>query len=84
MSGNANFRADGTSSASKDKQWSAFDQLPRTIREALAEAAFDWAAYPILRWWNSGRYKTAKDLAKRIKQWDSDQIKKDRKRVWKM
>lgn len=68
--------------AKPKNQWKAFDELPRTVREALANAAFDWAAYPVWRWWNSGQYKSAKDLAKQIAVWDKTQIKKDSNRVW--
>ena len=76
------FKSRGVSYASKDKQWLAYERLPPSVRAALQQAAFEWAPYPIWRWFEGGRY-TAKELVRKIKQWDADQIKRDSKRVWK-
>ena len=40
---------------------------------------FDWAAYPIKRWFDQGRF-TAKELTEHIRRWDRDQHAKDVKR----
>jgi hypothetical protein len=81
MSGNARFRSGGVSYASKDKQMAAFDALPKSIREALAGAAFDWAPYPVKLRFERGT-KSSKEWVKLIAKWDRDQITKDAKRVW--
>jgi hypothetical protein len=81
MSGNTNFRSGSVSYASKDKQMAAYDKLPPTIRQALANAAFNWASYPLHQRFQRGS-RTAKEWAKLIAKWDADQIAKDRTRVW--
>ena len=63
--------------ASTERQMKAFDRLPRSVRAALANAAFAWAPYPIWRWFEAGRY-TAKELVKQIDRWDRKQIARDR------
>lgn len=69
--------------ASREAQMKAYDSLPRVIREALANAAFDWAPYPIARRFNRAtRHDMAKRLAADIARWDADQVAKDRVRVW--
>jgi hypothetical protein len=83
MANNANFKASGTSYASREKQMAAYDQLPCSIREALANAAFDWAAYPIRRRFERGQ-RRAKEYVAIIRKWDRDQIAKDRVRVWRI
>ncbi len=59
----------------------AYDALPKSIREALANAAFAWAPYPIKYRFERGT-KPAKEWVKLIAKWDRDQIAKDRTRVW--
>jgi uncharacterized protein DUF6525 len=81
MRGNSNFSAGRASYASLENQMAAFDRLPRSVREALANAAFDWAAYPIRSRFESGRM-SAKAIVQAIGQWDRKQIDKDRKKVW--
>ena len=76
MSHNSTIRTASYSTASKDKQWAAFEALPKSAREALANAAFDWAPYPINRDWQAGRWKTAKALCTTIAQWDQKQMRK--------
>jgi hypothetical protein len=74
-------KADSVSRASKANQWAAYDRLPPSVRAALQNAAFDWAAYPIHRDFERG-VRTAKETVKAIREWDRKQITKDRKRVW--
>lgn len=81
MSANAGFSSGAASYASREKQMAAYDRLPPSIRVALANAAFDWAPYPIRKWFESGR-RTAKQLVGDVAKWDREQIAKDRKRVW--
>ena len=78
---NAKFKASGVSYASKAKQMEAYDRLPASVRAALANAAFDWAPYPIRRWFEAGRF-SAKEIVKKVAKWDRDQIAKDQSRVW--
>ena len=78
---NANFRSGSSSYATKQAQMDAYDALPRSVREALANAAFAWAPYPINKRFQSGR-RSAKELVKDVHRWDRDQIAKDRTRVW--
>ena len=73
---NGAIRSGSYSTASKDKQWAAFDALPKSAREALTKAAFDWAPYPINRDWQAGRWKNAKALCATIAQWDERQIRR--------
>jgi Family of unknown function (DUF6525) len=82
MAKQGGFKSGSYSYASEDSQWRAYERLPPSVRLALQEAAFDWAAYPIWRAFEAGRYKSAKELVRKIKEWDAKQIKKDRKRVW--
>jgi hypothetical protein len=78
---NSKIKSGSYSYASKDKQMEAFDRLPRSIRVALANAAFAWAPYPLWRRYeNMGR--AASYWVAQIAKWDADQIAKDRKRVW--
>jgi hypothetical protein len=67
--------------ASKDKQWAAFEKLPRTVRDALNEAARPWAPYTIWRRWEAGKYKSAAALVKEIQRWDRDAVKKASRHV---
>ena len=59
----------------------AYDALPPAIREALGNAAFSWAPYPIYQRFRRGGLR-ADVYAKVNAQWDRNQIAKDRKRVW--
>jgi len=78
---NANFKSGSSSYASKEAQMAAYDALPRSVREALANAAFDWAPFPVNKRFQRGQ-RSAKELCKDITRWDRDQIAKDRTRVW--
>jgi uncharacterized protein DUF6525 len=66
--------------ASHESQWRAFERLPRSVRDALNEAAFAWAPYPIWRSWEAGRFKDAKALVKEIRRWDRQAIARREKR----
>lgn len=77
---NASQRTSSYSYAKKENQYLAFERLPRSVREALNDAAFSWAPYPIWRRWEAGKYKDAKTLIKEIKRWDRDCHKRDCKR----
>jgi hypothetical protein len=78
---NAGFTGGRGSYATTEKQMEAFDRLPRSVRAALAGSVFNWAAFPIHRWFEAGRY-SAKGLVKQIDAWDRKQIARDRARVW--
>jgi hypothetical protein len=69
--------------ASLEKQMAAYDALPRSMREALAGAAFNWAAYPIKQQFEREE-ASAKDWVRRICQADQQQIERDRLRVWRI
>jgi hypothetical protein len=57
----------------------AFDKLPPTLRQALANAVFDWATQPILTLWRRDGLNV-KEIAKRIAKWDREMIAKAYKR----
>lgn len=76
--GNNNFSS-SVSHAPLQKQMEAYDKLPPTIRRALQDAAFNYAAYPVRRYYENGG-KPAVYWAKKIAQWDRDVIEKDRRR----
>lgn len=78
--GNAH-RSGSVSYASKEKQMAAYDALPKSMREALANSPFNWAAYPIKQRFERGALN-AKTWVGLIAQWDAEQIAKDRTRVW--
>lgn len=83
MGNNSNFSSGATfSGAHGDLHY--FDQLPPSARQALANAAFDWSSGATFNRWKRGArgYKTGKDVAARVGEWDAQQIAKDRKRVW--
>ena len=42
-------------------QWLALERLPRSVRDALNDAIYPWAPYPLWRRWNAG-VASAKDL----------------------
>lgn len=62
----------------------AFDKLPPTARQAIANAAFSWAPQPVLTRWRRGvpGYHTGKAIATKVQEWDRKQIAKDLKLVW--
>lgn len=74
----------GSYRSSRENSLAAFDKLPPSAREALANAAFDWAPQPIVTSWRRGvtGMKTGKEIAARVAEWDAQQIAKDRSRVW--
>lgn len=58
-----------------------FDQLPPSARQALAEAAFSWSSGAVLNRWKRGSkgYKTGKEIAARVSEWDKKVIAKERR-----
>jgi hypothetical protein len=81
MASNTTLSGGRKSYASREKQFAAYDRLPRSVRAALANAAFDWAPFPIRHHFERGRY-TAKRLVELVAIWDAQQIARDQKRVW--
>lgn len=72
MGNNANFSSGSTfRGALKDLDY--FDKLPPTARQALANAVFDWSSGAVFNRWKAGRrgYKTGKDVASRVSEWDA-------------
>jgi hypothetical protein len=65
-----------------ENRMAAFDKLPKSAREALANAAFSWAPQPIVTRWKRGDrgYKTGPSIAKLIPKWDEDKHAKDVKK----
>jgi hypothetical protein len=82
MGKNGAIKTGNYSYAKKETQWKAYESLPPSVRAALQQAAFDWAAYPIWRRFEGGKIG-AKDLVKAISQWDAEQIKRDQKNTGK-
>ena len=64
-------------SHTKPDMW-YFDQLPPSARQALANAAFNWSAGAVLNRWKraSPGYKTGKQIAANVADWDAKAIKK--------
>lgn len=67
--------------ASNDKQMAAYDSLPRSVREAIANGYQNWATYPIARRWNQGRYKDAAALVATIDRWNREAAEEDRAKL---
>ena len=67
----------------RDDLW-YLEQLPPSARQALYDAAFDWAAGWVYTRWKRGTpgFKTGPEVAARIAEADAQQIAKDRRRVW--
>lgn len=62
------------SHASQEKQWQAFERLPRSVRDVLNDAACKWAPWPIWLEWNSGKFKDGMALAREIKARDRREV----------
>lgn len=58
-----------------------YDQLPKSAREALANANFNWATGRMLKSFETNRMR-AKELVKYIKKIDDELAAKERKKVW--
>jgi hypothetical protein len=54
----------------------AFDKLPKSAREALANAVADWVPQPILTWHNRQRrgYETGAEIAATIERWNREEL----------
>ena len=63
----------------------AYDQLPRSARDALKEAQSNYTCQKLLKLFNAGRYR-APDLVKLVRAWDRQKIAAVRKqeRKWGM
>jgi hypothetical protein len=74
--------ANSKGSYSCKDRWGAYEQLPPSARKALQDAAFNWAAQPILTRWKRGArgYKTGTDIVARVAEYDRDAHRKDVKR----
>lgn len=70
----------GSYNVTTENQMKAYDKLPPSARKALQDAAFDWAVPPVVTYWRNGRkgYKTGKDIAARIVEWDQKKLAKRR------
>jgi hypothetical protein len=68
----------GSYCVTSENNMKAYDKLPPSARKALQDAVFDWACPPIVTRWRNGRkgYKTGKDLAARIAEWDQKKLAK--------
>lgn len=69
----------GSYHTTPENNLAAFDRLPRSVRAALANADFSWAAAPIRTSFERGRM-TAAEIVKAIRKWDTDKHKRDVKR----
>lgn len=64
--------------STRENSYAAYDKLPPTAKQALQEAAFDWAVQPIKTRWTKGMkgYRTGKEIAATIAKWDREKIAK--------
>ncbi len=69
----------GTSKETKGLHY--YEQLPRSVRVALASAKFSWSTRSFLKRFESGQMK-AKDLVKYIQKIDDEMAAKERVKVW--
>lgn len=81
--GNASQRSGSTFNGAHDDFY-YFDKLPPSARKALADAAFDWSSGAVYNRFKKAAkgYRTGKEIAQTVPQWDKKQIAKDKKRVW--
>lgn len=70
----------GTSHEARTMEY--YDRLPKSARQALQDARFDWATRSLLRSFEAGRFKDGKRLAKHIEEIDLAAAVKERKRIW--
>lgn len=69
----------GTSRETKTLQYC--DGLPRSVREALKEAKFNWAVRNLVKRFETGQM-SAKELVKHIRKIDDEMAAKERVKVW--
>jgi hypothetical protein len=62
----------GTYRSTLEKLMRAYDELPPTVRRALANAIFDWAAPPLLRDYLDG--KSARKIIKDLARWEQEEL----------
>lgn len=70
----------GNSRGSASPAINKYDKLPHSVKLALQNARFAWAAGWVYRYWQGGM--NAKDLVKHIEKVDRAEAIKQRKRIW--
>lgn len=73
--------SNGSGSSREIRTMAYFDRLPRSARQALAEANFDWACRAYLRAFENGSMNAAA-LVKHIRKADRDLARKRRLSTW--
>lgn len=68
--GNSN----GTYQTTREASMRAYDKLPPMVREAVANAAFDWAPQPIVTLLRKGH--SPERIVAAVAAWDEKEIKK--------
>jgi hypothetical protein len=71
----------GSYRTTRELKMAAFDKLPADVRQALANAAFDYVPQPILTKLKRG--SSAHSLIVLIDRWDKNRIVSDRRRIWR-
>jgi hypothetical protein len=79
MAGNSGGAASNRGFESRTMDY--FDRLPRSVREAVANARFDWRLHGWLARFERGEIK-ARDLVKRVHDVDHTEAAKTRRRTW--
>jgi len=69
----------GSSQETRTLQY--YEQLPRSVRAALANARFDWATRGFLKKFEGNRM-SAKELVKYIERIDAELAAKERAKIW--
>jgi hypothetical protein len=72
VSGNDN----GTYWTTLEAMMRAFDELPPSVRRALANAVFDWATPPLLREYHDG--KSPRKIIKDLARWEREELELER------
>jgi len=67
----------GSYYSKRENSLAAYDKLPPSARQALQNAAFDYAPQPIVTAWRNGRkgFKTGGEIAARVAEWDAKRTK---------
>ncbi len=78
---NATHKTGSSFQGAHDDFW-YYDRLPPSARRALANALFDWSAGAIYSKWKraASGFKTGAACAERVKEWDRNQLSRERKR----
>jgi hypothetical protein len=64
--------ASGSYRTTREAMMASYDRLPRTVRNALANAVENWVPQPLETEWKTGRYKPS-DLAKMVAKWNRNE-----------